>query len=147
MDFHAMEEADGVRFSFSIWPTSRLEATRCVVPLGCSYTPLKKVRACLLARLPHLAMCIAACLPGTSVCGCVQALIDPARGRCCVTQACRGLSLCVMIRLFLCHCTARLRAEDGSDVRIRSRFSSRSRMPPLLFRTSQSIARGLAARF
>jgi len=38
-----MEEADGVRFSFSIWPTSRLEATRCVVPLGCSYTPLKKI--------------------------------------------------------------------------------------------------------
>lgn len=43
MDFHAAEDQDGVRFSFSVWPTSRLEATRCVVPLGCSYTPLKKV--------------------------------------------------------------------------------------------------------
>ncbi|EKX47073.1 secretory protein 23A [Guillardia theta CCMP2712] len=43
MDFHAMEEADGVRFSFTIWPTSRLEATRCVVPLGCHYSPLKKI--------------------------------------------------------------------------------------------------------
>ena len=38
-----MEEQDGVRFSFSTWPTSRLEATRCVVPLGCNYTPLKKI--------------------------------------------------------------------------------------------------------
>jgi protein transport protein SEC23 len=43
MDFHGMEEQDGVRFSFSTWPTSRLEATRCVVPLGCNYTPLKKI--------------------------------------------------------------------------------------------------------
>ena len=41
MDFHAQEESDGVRFSFSTWPTSRLEATRCIVPLGCHYTPLK----------------------------------------------------------------------------------------------------------
>jgi len=38
-----MEEQDGVRFSFTTWPTSRLEATRCVVPLGCNYTPLKKI--------------------------------------------------------------------------------------------------------
>ena len=38
-----MEESDGVRFSFSVWPTSRLEATRCVVPLGCYYSPLAKI--------------------------------------------------------------------------------------------------------
>lgn len=43
MDFHGLEDQDGVRFSFGVWPTSRLEATRCVVPLGCCYTPLKKV--------------------------------------------------------------------------------------------------------
>jgi protein transport protein SEC23 len=43
MDFHAQEESDGVRFSFSTWPTSRLEATRCIVPLGCHYTPLKVI--------------------------------------------------------------------------------------------------------
>ncbi|KAJ1490827.1 protein transporter SEC23 [Baffinella frigidus] len=43
MDFHAQEESDGVRFSFSTWPTSRLEATRCIVPPGCHYTPLKVI--------------------------------------------------------------------------------------------------------
>jgi protein transport protein SEC23 len=26
-----------------VWPSSKLEATRCVVPLGCLYTPLKKI--------------------------------------------------------------------------------------------------------
>jgi len=51
MDFHSLEDQDGVRFSFSVWPTSRLEATRCVVPLGCSYTPLKQVR---IERQPHV---------------------------------------------------------------------------------------------
>ncbi|CEL94076.1 unnamed protein product [Vitrella brassicaformis CCMP3155] len=39
-----MQEAEnvtGIRFSWNIWPSSRLEATRVVVPLGCIYTPLK----------------------------------------------------------------------------------------------------------
>lgn len=31
------------------WPSSRLDATRCVVPFGCMYTPLKELSA---ARLP-----------------------------------------------------------------------------------------------
>ncbi|ESP02930.1 hypothetical protein LOTGIDRAFT_185711 [Lottia gigantea] len=35
------EDRDGVRFSWNVWPSSRLEATRMVVPLGCLYTPLK----------------------------------------------------------------------------------------------------------
>ena len=36
------EERDGVRFSFNMWPSSRLEATRMVAPLACLYTPLKE---------------------------------------------------------------------------------------------------------
>lgn len=35
------EDRDGVRFSWNVWPSSRLEATRMVVPLGCLFTPLK----------------------------------------------------------------------------------------------------------
>uniref|UniRef100_T1IRR5 Protein transport protein SEC23 n=1 Tax=Strigamia maritima TaxID=126957 RepID=T1IRR5_STRMM len=35
------EEKDGIRFSWNVWPSSRLEATRLVVPVGALYTPLK----------------------------------------------------------------------------------------------------------
>lgn len=41
MDFEAEEQRDGIRWSWNVWPTSRLEATRLVVPIGCMYTPLK----------------------------------------------------------------------------------------------------------
>uniref|UniRef100_H0WQ50 Protein transport protein SEC23 n=1 Tax=Otolemur garnettii TaxID=30611 RepID=H0WQ50_OTOGA len=36
------EERDGVRFSWNVWSSSRLEATRMVVPLACLFTPLKE---------------------------------------------------------------------------------------------------------
>ncbi|XP_072031205.1 protein transport protein Sec23A-like isoform X8 [Amphiura filiformis] len=36
------EERDGVRFSWNVWPSSRLEATRMVVPLAALYTPIKE---------------------------------------------------------------------------------------------------------
>lgn len=36
------EERDGVRFSWNVWPSSRLEATRLVVPIGCLYQPIKE---------------------------------------------------------------------------------------------------------
>ena len=42
-DVTASEEMMGVRMSFHCWPSSRLEATRCVAPLGALYTPLKKL--------------------------------------------------------------------------------------------------------
>ncbi len=32
----------GVRFSWNTWPSSRLEATRTVVPIAALYTPLKE---------------------------------------------------------------------------------------------------------
>lgn len=41
MDVHEQEARNGVRFSWNLWPSSRLEATRIVAPLGCMYTPLK----------------------------------------------------------------------------------------------------------
>jgi len=40
-DVLGAEERDGVRFSWNVWPSSRLEATRIVVPVGCLYTPMK----------------------------------------------------------------------------------------------------------
>lgn len=36
------EDRDGVRISWNVWPSSRLEATRMVVPLGVLFTPLKE---------------------------------------------------------------------------------------------------------
>lgn len=36
------EERDGVRFTWNVWPSTRIEATRLVVPLGCLFTPLKE---------------------------------------------------------------------------------------------------------
>uniref|UniRef100_A0A8C2D6E4 Protein transport protein SEC23 n=1 Tax=Cyprinus carpio TaxID=7962 RepID=A0A8C2D6E4_CYPCA len=36
------EDRDGVRCSWNLWPSSRLEATRLVVPVSCLYTPLKE---------------------------------------------------------------------------------------------------------
>lgn len=49
MGFAEQEELDGLRWSWHTWPSSRLEATRCVVPFGCTYTPLKRLDA---SRLP-----------------------------------------------------------------------------------------------
>eukprot|EP00929_Paragymnodinium_shiwhaense_P012712 TRINITY_DN1202_c0_g2_i1.p1 TRINITY_DN1202_c0_g2~~TRINITY_DN1202_c0_g2_i1.p1 ORF type:complete len:758 (+),score=222.41 TRINITY_DN1202_c0_g2_i1:97-2370(+) len=43
MDFHSQEAANGVRMSWNIWPSTRLDATRIIVPVGCLYTPLKAV--------------------------------------------------------------------------------------------------------
>ncbi|XP_071447593.1 protein transport protein Sec23A isoform X2 [Hetaerina americana] len=36
------EEKDGVRFTWNVWPSSRIDATRLVVPLGCLYQPLNE---------------------------------------------------------------------------------------------------------
>ena len=37
------DRQNGLRFSWNIWPSSRLETTRIVVPVGCMYTPLKQI--------------------------------------------------------------------------------------------------------
>lgn len=43
LDVTALEEMTGTRLSFHCWPSSRLEATRCVAPFGALYTPLRKL--------------------------------------------------------------------------------------------------------
>lgn len=35
------EELDGISFSWNTWPTTRIESSRTVVPIGALYTPLK----------------------------------------------------------------------------------------------------------
>ena len=52
------EERDGVRFSWNVWPSSRLEATRMVVPLACLLTPLKE-----RPDLPPVQYELQTCLP------------------------------------------------------------------------------------
>eukprot|EP00934_Nitzschia_sp_Nitz4_P008986 Nitzschia sp. Nitz4//scaffold34_size148208//7104//9623//NITZ4_002956-RA/size148208-snap-gene-0.204-mRNA-1//1//CDS//3329548723//8976//frame0 len=42
-DVTQLEEMSGCRLSFHCWPSSRLEATRCVAPIGALYTPLRKL--------------------------------------------------------------------------------------------------------
>eukprot|EP00698_Gefionella_okellyi_P006378 TRINITY_DN15734_c0_g1_i1.p1 TRINITY_DN15734_c0_g1~~TRINITY_DN15734_c0_g1_i1.p1 ORF type:complete len:770 (+),score=130.16 TRINITY_DN15734_c0_g1_i1:43-2310(+) len=42
-DFHDIEDRDGVRFSFNVWPSSRVEAAKIVVPIGCLYSPFRKI--------------------------------------------------------------------------------------------------------
>jgi protein transport protein SEC23 len=42
MNFDEIEEQDGTRFSWNVFPASRLDATRTVVPISCLYTPLRE---------------------------------------------------------------------------------------------------------
>ncbi|TFY60720.1 hypothetical protein EVJ58_g4957 [Rhodofomes roseus] len=41
LNFEDVEDRDGVRLSWNVWPSSRIEATRTVVPISALYTPLK----------------------------------------------------------------------------------------------------------
>ena len=41
-EFNQLEEADGVRMVWNVWPYSRLEAAKCVIPFGVMYTPAKQ---------------------------------------------------------------------------------------------------------
>ena len=36
------EQRDGIRFTWNSWPTTRVEATKLLVPLACLFTPLKE---------------------------------------------------------------------------------------------------------
>lgn len=42
-EFAALEEQDGVRLSWNVWPNSRIEATKAVVPFASLYTPNKNI--------------------------------------------------------------------------------------------------------
>eukprot|EP01114_Cavostelium_apophysatum_P003750 TRINITY_DN1387_c0_g2_i2.p1 TRINITY_DN1387_c0_g2~~TRINITY_DN1387_c0_g2_i2.p1 ORF type:complete len:752 (+),score=199.83 TRINITY_DN1387_c0_g2_i2:97-2352(+) len=41
MDFTADEDRDGVRLSWNVWPSNKVDSAKMVIPLGCAYTPLK----------------------------------------------------------------------------------------------------------
>jgi len=41
MDVYTQEACNGIRMSWNIWPSTRLDATRIIVPVGCIYSPLK----------------------------------------------------------------------------------------------------------
>lgn len=43
-DFSELEERDGLRLSWNVWPNSRIEATKCVIPFAALYTPNKQLR-------------------------------------------------------------------------------------------------------
>ena len=36
-DIGEADERDGIRFTFNTWPGTRMEATKCVIPMGCLY--------------------------------------------------------------------------------------------------------------
>ena len=42
MNVDDVEDRDGVRLSWNVWPSSKIEATRTVVPISALYTPLKE---------------------------------------------------------------------------------------------------------
>ena len=43
VDWSGTEAAEGVRFSWNVVPSSRIDATRLVIPLGVMYTPLRRL--------------------------------------------------------------------------------------------------------
>lgn len=43
-DFSELEELDGVRMPWNIWPSSRVEALKCVIPFAALYTPNKPLQ-------------------------------------------------------------------------------------------------------
>lgn len=53
-DFAELEEADGVRMTFNVWPNSRIEATKAVVPFACVYTPNKPIANMPVSAGPDL---------------------------------------------------------------------------------------------
>jgi hypothetical protein len=48
-DFYGPEQRDGIRFSWNAWPSSKLDATRIVVPLGCLYVSSPSLLVSLLS--------------------------------------------------------------------------------------------------
>lgn len=36
------EDRDGIRLTWNVWPSSRIDSSRLVVPLGCLYQPIKE---------------------------------------------------------------------------------------------------------
>ncbi len=45
-DFSELEAREGVRLSWNVWPNTKLEATKCVLPFAALVTPCKKLQDC-----------------------------------------------------------------------------------------------------
>jgi protein transport protein SEC23 len=50
--FIELEETDGIRLSWNVWPNSRIEATKAVIPFGALYTPLKPLPNMVVVPYP-----------------------------------------------------------------------------------------------
>eukprot|EP00485_Elphidium_margaritaceum_P003146 CAMPEP_0202686984 /NCGR_PEP_ID=MMETSP1385-20130828/2714_1 /ASSEMBLY_ACC=CAM_ASM_000861 /TAXON_ID=933848 /ORGANISM="Elphidium margaritaceum" /LENGTH=816 /DNA_ID=CAMNT_0049341685 /DNA_START=32 /DNA_END=2482 /DNA_ORIENTATION=- len=54
MNFEEAEKIDGLRLSWNVWPTTRLEQVKMVIPLGVMYTPLMNQQECFRCEYPAL---------------------------------------------------------------------------------------------
>lgn len=43
-EVYELEAADGVRMPWNIWPRSKVEAVRCVIPFAALYRPVKQLQ-------------------------------------------------------------------------------------------------------
>ena len=62
--FIELEETDGIRLSWNVWPNSRIEATKAVIPFGALYTPLKPLPNMVVSHA--LPQCVAECAANKS---------------------------------------------------------------------------------
>ena len=59
MDFAELERKEGVRLSWNAWPSSRIEATRVVLPFGAVCTPVKAMEG--MPVLPYAPVVCSEC--------------------------------------------------------------------------------------
>ena len=50
--FGPLEERDAIRMSWNVWPDNRIEATKCVIPFGVLYTPIKPLQSLQVEIFP-----------------------------------------------------------------------------------------------
>ena len=53
-EFGELEKADAVRMTWNVWPNSRVEATKCVIPFAAIYTPNKVLEQMPVSSAPFL---------------------------------------------------------------------------------------------
>ena len=71
-----IEERDGIRLSWNTFPSSRMEASRLVVPIGALYTPLKELTSTPLLQYEPVS-CKAPCRAVLNPFWYVHFLMDP----------------------------------------------------------------------
>eukprot|EP00252_Welwitschia_mirabilis_P010672 TRINITY_DN2409_c0_g2_i1.p1 TRINITY_DN2409_c0_g2~~TRINITY_DN2409_c0_g2_i1.p1 ORF type:complete len:767 (+),score=109.01 TRINITY_DN2409_c0_g2_i1:318-2618(+) len=53
-EFAELEAQDGVRMTWNVWPSTKIEASKCVIPLAAVYTPIRDVPGLAVAPYPPL---------------------------------------------------------------------------------------------